>query len=220
MKLCYNNGWKVILMKKILICLCLLCLFACSKPNDTNNELSYVGKWIGYDEDLQVVTYLEFGQGNGFSFVDENGNNIENMGLYDNYRYEDEVFTLVGDEEVKWSLIYLDENYLVLQMPGMVKTFHRENYEPIVINEAVASFFNGFDLQSEVSNIGKDVITINGNNIFKKDYCYYMFVEVNGNSISTQSIDLNTANNLCSEDYHEYISFTDDGKVDGVIFYR
>ncbi len=207
-------------MKKLLISLCLLCLFACSKPNETNNELGYVGKWIGYDDNLQVTTYLEFAKGNGFSFVDENGNNIENMGLYPNYRVDDEVITLVGDEEIKWSIIYVDDHYLVLQMPGMVKTFYRENYKPMVINEAVESLFEGFDLQSEVNNIGNEVIEVNGKNLFKKDYCYYMMVEVKDNAISTQSIDLDSANNLCKEDYHEYISFTNDGKVDGVIFYR
>jgi hypothetical protein len=212
--------------------------------NEPHPYLS-AGDWAHYDEIIGENLNITFGEDGGYFYACDCGEPVGDSDIYDSYKYNSKtgVITLSGPENDKAEakLVYCDKYYLGLVIDGAFTLFENidvpvedqphesaERYVPANSPLLAVLAFDSenkkltvapYDYDGDAAELFEDAIT---DLEFAEQLDFYdVSVKVeNGEARVTKSPVMPYKYNLIGEDYsHGYVTFDDEGRVTGAIFY-
>ena len=203
------------------------------------------GRWAHYDEIIGENLNITFGEDGGYFYACDCGEPVGDSDIYDSYKYNSKtgVITLSGPdgEKAEAKLVYCDKYYLALVIDGAFSLF--ENTDCPVVDQphesaahyipenapllAVLAFDSEkrsltvapYDYDGDAADLFEDAVT---DLDFSEQLDFYdVSVRVeNGEASVTKTPVMPYKYNLIGEDYsHGYVTFDDEGRVTGAVFY-
>ena len=203
------------------------------------------GRWAHYDEHIGENLNIRFSEDGEYFYACDCGEPVGDSDIYDSYKYNSKsgVITLSGPEDNKAEakLVYCDKYYLALVIDGAFTLFENtdcpvvdqphesaERYVPanaplltILAYDAESKSLTvaPYDYDGDAADLFEDAVT---KVEFAEQLDFYdVSVKVeNDEARVTKSPVMPYKYNLIGEDYsHGYVTFDDEGKVTGAVFY-